>query len=367
MQATAGCTRVVGPAAPKVGSSSTSRVAHVARPAKGAARSLRLNAVAQNSSSSPEDVDRRAFLRALSMGAISVASTLAVSEDANALNTYTTPKPFKADFEKYNNRPGATVNPMQMAHMRAEFRDVAKGELMAAMPGIEGAYPGMLKLAFTDAATFDIWQAEKPNGVAPSGGANGSVRFADEEKRPEVAAYKPLLAALEPVKESIDSKWAALAKSKGSSRAPDPISWADLITMAAVVATIQKWGGSPEAGGFPVRQGRVDAVGSDPSGRTLPLDADLRTAQAWFAKRNIKKNEMLPVWMEVTDNKASLSSDLQTVKLMDAYKANPAMFQKDFITGFTKLTSLGSTFDGYAYFYDESPFAGKEKLGNWSY
>ena len=111
---------MVGPAAPKVGSSSSScsRVAHVARPSKVAARSLRLNAVAQNASPSPEDFDRRAFLRALSMGAISVASTLAIGEDANALNTYTQPKPFKTDFEKYDGRPGGTVGPMQMAHMR---------------------------------------------------------------------------------------------------------------------------------------------------------------------------------------------------------------------------------------------------------
>lgn len=366
MQATAGCTRVAGPAAPKVGSCTSSRVAHVARPAKVAGRSLRLNAVAQNSSSSPEEFDRRAFLRALSVGAISVASTLTVGDEAKALNTYTTPKPFKADYEKYKDRAGSTVNPIQMAEMRAEFRDVAKGELMAAMPAIEGAYPGMLKLAFIDAATFDIWQPEKPNGIKPSGGANGSVRFLDEGKRSEVAVYEPLLTALEPVKESIDKKWAALAGSKGSARAPDPISWADLITMAAVVATIQKWGGSPD-GGFPVRQGRVDAVESDPSGRTLPLGSDLQTAQAWFAKRGIKKNEMIPVWMEVTDNKASLKADLQTVKLMEAYEADPALYQKDFITGFTKLTSLGSTFDAYAYFYDQSPFAGKEKLGNYSY
>eukprot|EP00976_Prorocentrum_cordatum_P093267 1189299-Prorocentrum_minimum.AAC.5 len=250
---------------------------------------------------------------------------------------------------------------------RSEFRDVAKGELMAAMPGIEGAYPGMLKLAFIDAATFDIWRAEKPNGIERSGGANGSVRFVDEETRPEVNVYSPLLKALEPVKASIDSKWASLASSKGSSRAPDPISWADLIAMAAVVATIQKWGGSPEVGGFPVRQGRVDATQSDPSGRTLPLNADVSTAARWFAKRGIKQSEMLPLWMEVTDNKASLMADSKAVKMMEEYKADPALYQKNFITGFTKLTSLGSTFDGYAYFYDESPFAAKEKLGNYSY
>jgi hypothetical protein len=85
---------------------------------------------------------------------------------------------------------------------------------MAAVPGIQGAYPGLLKLAFMDAGTFDIWKHVKPNGVEPSGGSNGSLLF--ESDRPEMAPYKDLLKALEPVKVSIDAKWASLAKSKGN-------------------------------------------------------------------------------------------------------------------------------------------------------
>lgn len=353
MQATAGCALVTAPTVTK-GTTFTPKVtlAHAARP-KVAARSLRLNAVAQHESSPPDEVDRRAFLRAVSMGAISVASSLAMSEGANALNTYTEPKPFKTDFEKYNGRVGGTVAPMQMARMRSEFRDVAKGELMAVVPGIAGAYPGLLKLAFLDAATFDIWRHVYPNNVEPSGGSNGSLRF--EKESPEMAPFNGLLTALEPVKASIDAKWASVAASKGSPRAPDPISWADLIAMAAVVATIQKWGGSPE-GGFPVRQGRVDATESDPSGRTLPFDADLVTARKWFAKRGMKENEMIPIWMEVTENKASMQADENVAKRMAAYQSDAALFQKDFMAGFTRLTSMGSSYDGYAYFYDESPF-----------
>jgi len=356
MQATVGCTRLTVPTitkgttfAPKVTLARASRSKAVS-----SSRSLATHVVAKaDSSSSPEEFDRRAFLHAVSIGAISVASSLAMSEDANALNTYTQPKPFKSDYEKYKDRPGGTVAPMQMARMRSEFRDVAKGDLMAAVPGIQGAYPGLLKLAFMDAGTFNIWKHVKPNGVEPSGGSNGSLLF--EIDRPEMAPYKDLLKALEPVKVSVDAKWASLAKSKGSPRAPDPISWADLITMAAVVATIQKWGASPE-GGFPVRQGRMDAKSSDPSNRTLPFTADLVTAQKWFSKRGLKENEMLPLWMELTENTASLRADSKTAARMAVYEADTALFQKDFMHGFTKLTSLGSTFDAYMYFYDESPF-----------
>ena len=37
---------------------------------------------------------------------------------------------------------------------KSEFNEVVKAELMAAIPGIAGAYPGLLKLAFLDAACY---------------------------------------------------------------------------------------------------------------------------------------------------------------------------------------------------------------------
>jgi hypothetical protein len=106
------------------------------------------------------------------------------------------------------------------------------------------------------------------------------------------------------VKKSIDAAWAAKAKARGAERPPDAITWADLIAMAGIAATILEWGGSPD-GGFPVRQGREDTSVADPEGRFLPLAADAAAAKAWFKKRGIKLAAAVPVWMAVTDNAES--------------------------------------------------------------
>lgn len=164
-----------------------------------------------------------------------------------------------------------------------------------------------------------------------------------------------LITALEPVKVRIDAAWTAKAQEMSSERMPDPISWADLIAMAAVVAQIQKWGGSPE-GGWPVRQGRSDVLEADPSGRSLSMNADVDTALAWFNKRGIHINAALPIWMEITDNLDSVKANPACAKLMAAYEADPAMFQKGFMMGFTQLSSLGTYYDAFAYFYDENPY-----------
>mmetsp|Transcript_4892 Transcript_4892/g.6637 ORF Transcript_4892/g.6637 Transcript_4892/m.6637 type:complete len:359 (-) Transcript_4892:107-1183(-) len=298
-------------------------------------------------------LDRRTLLASVSIG---VAGMLGVTP-AQAINTTSTPKPFVTDSEKYLGRPGETLGPAQMVRMRSEFKDVVKTELMSAIPKMSGAYPGLLKLAFMDATTFDIYQR-----FEPSGGANGSVHLRAELARPENKDLASLVTSLEVVKSSIDSAWVAHATEAGSARAPSPISWADLLAMAACVATIQKWGGSPE-GGFPMRQGRVDTADSDPQGRALPFSADFSTAKDYFSKRNISTEEMLPLWMEVTDNLDSVKASADGTALLTMFAANPDVYKKKFMSGFTKLTSLGSSFDAYAYFYDESPFKGKVNKG----
>jgi hypothetical protein len=298
--------------------------------------------------------ERRAVLRGMAAAAVAAGVQLAGPEQASAIQTRTTARPFVNDYERYKDRAGSYLGPSQMARIRGEFKDTVKAVLMEEVPKMEGAYPGLLKLAFLDAAPHSLWEVN-----VATGGANGSVRFSEELARPENAALKGLVDALEPVKAKIDSAWTAKATAMGSERMPDPISWADLIAMAACVATIQKWGGSPE-GGFPVRQGRTDTPDTDPAGRGLSLSADAATAQAWFAKRGIKLGAMLPIWMEVTTNLDSVKKNKDMAALMDKYAADPALYQKGFITGFTQVTSLGSYYDAFAYFYDENPFTERE-------
>lgn len=51
---------------------------------------------------------------------------------------------------------------------------------MEEVPKMQGAYPGLLKLAFLDAAPHSLWEIN-----TPTGGANGSIRFSEELQRPE--------------------------------------------------------------------------------------------------------------------------------------------------------------------------------------
>jgi hypothetical protein len=70
----------------------------------------------------------------------------------------------------------------------------------------------------------------------------------------------------------------------GAERPVDAISWADLIAMAGVAATILQWGGSPP-GGFAVRQGREDTAVPDPVDRHLSLNADAASAKVCLPHR----------------------------------------------------------------------------------
>jgi len=293
---------------------------------------------------------RRSILRALAGAAVLTTGV----EKASAIQTYTTPRPFVADYDKYKDRSGSMLGPRQMMREKSEFNELVKAELMAAIPKISGAYPGLLKLAFLDAAYYDL--TDYPNAT---GGANGSIATSEELARPENATAKAMVEALEPVKKSIDAAWAAKAKAMGAERPPDAITWAYLIAMAGIAATILEWGGSPD-GGFPVRQGREDTSVADPEGRFLPLAADAAAAKAWFKKRGIKLAAAVPVWMAVTDNAESAMADGEIAKLVATYDADKELYKKQFMTGFTQLTSLGSYFDGFAYFYDESPFSSRE-------
>jgi hypothetical protein len=62
----------------------------------------------------------------------------------------------------------------------------------------------------------------------------------------------------------------------------------------------------------------------------------------------------------VRGTRVDVQADGEIAKLVAKYDADKEEYKKQFMTGFTQLTSLGSYFDGFAYFYDESPFSSRE-------
>ena len=226
------------------------------------------------------------------------------------------------EYEQYYFRPGGRLNVSQIVAQRAQLRDLLVSELTKGLP--ESAYPSAVRLAFLDAAPYDPY-LNLPGRPSPTGGCNGSARFAEELARPEGAGLQALVDALGPIKASIDAKWAAIAApgiagaakagSPGSLDPPGPISWADLIAMAGVVAVQRKWGTAGQHT-WPVQQGRVDAPppplgAADPEGRspsppgpafdsTSALDlASLVRAGVWATHAGLGAKRLAVLWAEM--------------------------------------------------------------------
>eukprot|EP00884_Botryococcus_braunii_P015033 jgi/Botrbrau1/23530/Bobra.0141s0002.1 len=77
--------------------------------------------------------------------------------------------------------------------------------------------PDALRLLLHDAATYDA--------ATETGGVNGSIIFDEELNRPENASLKPYVAKLKELKKAIDAEGVRIGNG--------PISWADLIVLAA--------------------------------------------------------------------------------------------------------------------------------------
>ena len=114
--------------------------------------------------------------------------------------------------------------------------------------------PIMLRLAFSDAGTFDknirSWPA--------MGGANGSIRFDGELTQPSNAGLSKAIALLQPVKK----------------RNPT-VSWADLIQMAGAMAV--EIAGGPK---ITMKYGRIDAPLDSQGGNDTVRQAQVGAAQA---------------------------------------------------------------------------------------
>ncbi|OVA06513.1 heme peroxidase [Macleaya cordata] len=128
----------------------------------------------------------------------------------------------------------------------------------------KGKAPGVLRLVFHDAGTFDL--NEK------SGGMNGSIVY--ELDRPENAGLKKSLKILEKVKSELDGT--------------EPVSWADMI--AVVGAEAVSICGGPL---IPVQLGRLDSMVPDPEGKLPQESLDASGLKQCFLRKGFSTQELV--------------------------------------------------------------------------
>ncbi|GIL48968.1 hypothetical protein Vafri_5468 [Volvox africanus] len=245
-----------------------------------------------------------------------------------------------------------------------------------------------MRLVLNDAATYDA--------ATKTGGLDGSIVLPEELSRPENAGLDVVVAKLAQAKSKIDAA--------GAEDGSGPISWADLLVLAAKVSTQAQWatikrsraqiasGGDVIAGpafgaAWPVRLGRVDSTVPAPSGRIPAADASVEEVKAFMEKLGVPPGSNVgsglfsakpPFWERPTlvlwtaaaaDPAASeerfVAADPAAFK---GYKQNYDRSRKtvtrtdyevDFIDYFTLLTNLGANFKKDAYLHPEAVVAVK--------
>lgn len=270
--------------------------------------------------------------------------------------------------------PVDQLGSFQKADQRKEIKTRAELALSAGLT--EADAPAAVRLLLNDAATYDA--------VSGTGGVDGSIVTPEELGRPENASLKPLVERLADLKKSIDAGGADVGQG--------PISWADLIVLAAKVSTQKVWyrakvgNAKTETGGeliasafsaeWPVQLGRVDSNIPAPPGRLLPENPTAEEVQKFFLQLGVKPGEpegglfapKKPFWERVTFVlwPAAQADPAAAEALLDASPAFEGLKRKydisrrtatrtdyevDFITYSTKLANLGAKFDPNAYLY----------------
>ncbi|XP_075644433.1 thylakoid lumenal 29 kDa protein, chloroplastic isoform X5 [Castanea sativa] len=247
---------------------------------------------------------------------------------------------------------------------RSEFLSSLKGTLFTAINGNAELIPSLLTLALNDAMTYD--KATK------SGGANGSIRFSSELKRPENKGISAALNLLDDAKKEIDSY------SKGG-----PISYADLIQYAAqgvlkstfLASAIRKCGGNEEKGRlvytaygsngqwglFDKQFGRVDTQEPDPEGRVpLWVNASVKEMKDKFVAIGFGPRQLAVMSAFLGPDQAAtealLATDPDVSPWVQKYQrsretVSETDYEVDLITTLTKLSSLGQQINYEAYTY----------------
>ncbi|KAM3710260.1 hypothetical protein ACB098_01G016900 [Castanea mollissima] len=247
---------------------------------------------------------------------------------------------------------------------RSEFLSSLKGTLFTAINGNAELIPSLLTLALNDAMTYDK--------ATNSGGANGSIRFSSELKRPENKGISAALNLLDDAKKEIDSY------SKGG-----PISYADLIQYAAqgvlkstfLASAIRKCGGNEEKGRlvytaygsngqwglFDKQFGRVDTQEPDPEGRVpLWVNASVKEMKDKFVAIGFGPRQLAVMSAFLGPDQAAtealLATDPDVSPWVQKYQrsretVSETDYEVDLITTLTKLSSLGQQINYEAYTY----------------
>eukprot|EP01025_Chloroclados_australasicus_P016354 TRINITY_DN1816_c0_g1_i1.p1 TRINITY_DN1816_c0_g1~~TRINITY_DN1816_c0_g1_i1.p1 ORF type:complete len:347 (-),score=44.86 TRINITY_DN1816_c0_g1_i1:341-1381(-) len=262
----------------------------------------------------------------------------------------------------------------QKDDQRKEFLKIAQEALGKVIGGADVSQ--CMRLLFNDAATYDV--------ESKTGGVDGSIILDAELNRPENSSLKPLVAKLRTAKEEIDKK--------GTEIGSGPISWADLIVVAARFAAKQSWfdiklkRASNAAGGeivasafaseFPLDLGRIDATEPNVSGKILADDASVKEIRDFLFNLGRKEGEgegffskKPPFWERpgfviysaTRDDPAAaenafaeydkIYADLKLQYDRSRGTITRTDYEVDFANYFNRLANLGAKFDKYAYLH----------------
>eukprot|EP00249_Psilotum_nudum_P025279 c29603_g1_i1 orf=680-1726(+) len=251
---------------------------------------------------------------------------------------------------------------------RGNFLSKIMDKLKIAMKGNPDLVPYFMRLALNDTATYDK--------SSKTGGANGSIQFSSELRRPENEGLAVAVDLLKGVKMEIDSE------SKGG-----PLAWSDLIQFAGQAATkrtflnaaIKKCGGNEEKGIrlytvygsngqwglFDKQFGRTDAQEPDPEGRVLLWDqSPVSEIKAKFEQWGLKARQLAALSAFLGPDQlvteAKLASDPEIAPWIEKYQrsretVSQTDYEVDLITVFTKLSTLGQMINYEAYTYPPKP------------
>eukprot|EP00898_Chlorokybus_atmophyticus_P008447 jgi/Chlat1/8603/Chrsp86S07999 len=221
----------------------------------------------------------------------------------------------------------------------------------------KGKAPGVLRLAFHDAGTYDPFA-----GAVLQGGPNGSIRF--EDKRPE--------------NEGLQRPLRVIAKTMASLKKQLPnatVSWADVIAVAGAESVAITGGPT-----FRVPIGRVDAQASDADGRMPGENWTAAQLKSHFAAQGFSTRELVALlgahtigfkgygmpdvfdntyyktllekpWKNSKDAMAymigipidhAVAEDTECLQWIQLYAADQQQFFNDFAAAYTKMTSAGA-------------------------
>lgn len=233
---------------------------------------------------------------------------------------------------------------------------------------VERRHPQLLRMAVMDAATYRLGAPERVGGA--TGGSNGSIMLdGDEKNEMSEAGMGETVVQLERAKAEVDRAWKDLAREKGALQVPDDISWADMLALSAQFAVVDAWerrGGTDENPGegvrmFSRRQGRNDTGVPDPERRLPPwvlhpMPAYASDARTWFRETGFTDAQAAAMLLElcggVDEGTEMLQGDAALAKASRNFQKDQSAYRKAFQEAFIRMTSLGSSFEPYAYLYD---------------